>query len=50
MKKKATPKLVLNKETLTQLQKVTGGLYQQQDNVANSDGPLICWFSDCNAC
>lgn len=49
MKKKATPKLVLNKETLAQLQKVTGGLYQQ-DNVANSDGPMICWFSDCNAC
>ena len=34
-------KLTLDKETLSQLQQVVGGA---------SEGPIICWFSDCNPC
>ena len=51
MKKKSNKKLVLNKETLAQLKKVTGGLdaNRQVDGVA-SEGPVICYFSDCNPC
>ena len=48
MKKKANKKLVLNKETLAQLKKVTGG-YQELARV-ESEGPVICYFSDCNPC
>jgi hypothetical protein len=48
MKKKTSKKLTLNKETLSQLKKVTGGVYEV-DEVA-SEGPDVCYFSDCNPC
>lgn len=48
MKKKSNKKLVLNKETLAQLKKVTGG--NQELVRVDSEGPDICYFSDCNPC
>ncbi|MFL6193616.1 MAG: hypothetical protein ACJ75H_05560 [Thermoanaerobaculia bacterium] len=60
MKKRiAKKKLSINKETLANLEKVVGGLYQaaQGDVVTDTDGDTfpsgggdICWISDCNAC
>lgn len=50
--KKREKKLVLNRETVVQLTKVTGGalaVARQVDGVA-SEGPVICYFSDCNPC
>ena len=46
--KKRTPKkkLSLNKETLLNLKSVAGGMIE---GVA-SEGPVICYFSDCNPC
>lgn len=49
-KQKKVKKLKLDKETLARLQQVTGGLYQQQIDGVASEGPEICWFSDCNPC
>jgi hypothetical protein len=58
-KRIAKKKLSINKETLANLEKVVGGLYQdaQQDVYTDTDGdtfpsggPAICWISDCNAC
>jgi hypothetical protein len=49
MKKTAKKKkLVLNKETIALLKRVTGGLYQAER--VDSEGPDICYFSDCNPC
>lgn len=48
-KQKKAKKLTLDKETLARLQQVTGGLYQG-DVAMDSEGPVICWFSDCNPC
>lgn len=46
--KKRTPKkkLSLNKETLLNLKSAAGGMVE---GVA-SEGPAICYFSDCNPC
>ena len=50
-KQKTAKKLTLNKETLARLQQVTGGLALQPiDQQRPSDGPVICWISDCNPC
>lgn len=52
-KQKKVKKLTLDKETLARLQQVTGGLYANQKEIgigAASEGPEICWFSDCNPC
>lgn len=46
MKKKTRKKLSLNKETLVNLKNVTGAM---REGVA-SEGPDICYFSDCNPC
>ncbi|HKH43666.1 MAG TPA: hypothetical protein VKM72_03290 [Thermoanaerobaculia bacterium] len=48
--KKRTPKkkLSLNKETLLNLKSVAGGIAQFQG--VDSEGPDICYFSDCNPC
>ena len=40
-KKPQAKKLTLDKETLSRLPQVVGGA---------SEGPIICWFSDCNPC
>ena len=48
MKKKTQKKLSLNRETLLNLRNVAGGAYER-DAVA-SDGPVVCYFSDCNPC
>lgn len=47
--KKREKKLSLNRETIVKLQAVKGGLVRNVDAVA-SDGPMICYFSDCNPC
>jgi hypothetical protein len=52
--KKVRKKLSLHKETVAQLQQVYGGARQLDvagiNPMAESGGPDICWFSDCNAC
>jgi hypothetical protein len=49
--KKRTPKkkLSLNKETLLNLKSATGGIARIAQGV-DSEGPDICYFSDCNPC
>jgi len=41
-------KLSLNRETLANLKTATAGLYARE--ATPSDGPVICYFSDCNPC
>lgn len=60
MKKRTEKKLRLNRETILNLKKVTGGLVltrENQDVFTDTDGdtfpsggPAICYFSDCNPC
>lgn len=50
MKKRATKKLALNKETLVHLNRVVGGRIAAPDGEIPSAGPDICYFSDCNPC
>ena len=60
MKKSVEKKLRLNRETILNLKKVTGGLAltrQDQEVFTDTDGdgfpsggPAICYFSDCNPC
>jgi hypothetical protein len=50
MKKKVQKKLSLNRETLLNLKNATGGLYERQVEGVASEGPDICYFSDCNPC
>lgn len=45
MKKKTQKKLSLNRETLLNLKNVAGGLRE-----VASEGPDICYYSDCNPC
>lgn len=45
MKKKTQKKLSLNRETLLNLKSVSAGLRE-----IASEGPAICYFSDCNPC
>jgi len=47
--KKTAKKLTLNRETVLNLQSVTGGRIAPGGGV-DSDGPDICWISDCNPC
>lgn len=44
--KKTRKKLSLSKETLVNLKNVSGG---RMEGVA-SEGPDVCYFSDCNPC
>lgn len=49
--KKREKKLQLNRETVANLNKVTGGaLVRQPEGEVPSAGPVICYFSDCNPC
>ena len=47
-KNNVVKKLSLNKETVSLLREVSGGLLQQQAEV--SAGPAQCWFSECASC
>ena len=49
--KKRDKKLQLNRETVVNLTKVTGGLaVRQPEGEVASGGPVICYISDCNPC
>lgn len=50
--KKAKPakKLSLSRETLRCLRQVQGGLAMQFEGRVDSEGPDICYYSDCNPC
>lgn len=46
---KKVKKLALNRETVANLQQVAAGRAVAPAAV-DSDGPVICWISDCNPC
>lgn len=49
--KKRDKKLQLNRETVANLNKVTGGaIARQPEGDVASGGPVICYISDCNPC